>query len=680
VAQPRAAGPPVWIAAGLLGLAVLGAYGDSFGGAFVFDDRASIVDNPTFDHLGELGWLLATPGHGATAQGRPVLNLTLALNHAAGGTLVGGYHAANLLIHFLAGLTLFGVVARTLAQPRLRGRWGADARWLALAVAALWTVHPLQTESVTYVVQRAESLMGLFYLATLYCFIRGTESKKPTAWWTAATACCALGMGTKEVMVSAPALVLLYDRTFVAGTFADAWRRRRSLYLALAGTWIWLAVLVFSAGGNRGGSSGFGVPIPWPAYAATQFEAIGTYLRLSLWPSPLIFEYGPSWGEDPLAVLAWALPVAALAAATLVALRRAPALGFLGCWFFAILAPTSLVPGPTQMIVEHRMYLSLAAVLALLVAGTYRWLGRRSLLVWAAAAIALGALAARRNQDYQSAVTLWQDTVRKRPENPSAHYNLGYALAEQPARLPEAIAEFRAALRLNPSYWEAYGSLGNALACLPGGLPEAIEAYRAAVRINPGYADGYDNLGTALSSVPGRLSEAVAAYQAALRLEPGSAHVHYDLGTALADEPSRRAEAEAELRTALRIDPGYAEAHNNLGMLLAAAPERAAAAIAEYRAALKINPNYAEAHNNLANALAGQNRLVEAVAEFEAALRINPGFAQIHYNCGMVLLGLPDRSAEAIAHFQEALRLQPDFEPARRILSQLQSGRGDAKP
>ena len=131
--------------------------------AFVFLDVADIVDNPTIRHLGQLGRVLSPPAAGGlTVGGRPVVNLTLALNYAFGGTNVWGYHALNLLIHILAGLALFGVVRRTPPRSTL----------FAFAVALLWTVHPLQTESVTYIIQRAESLMGLFYLLTLYCFIR----------------------------------------------------------------------------------------------------------------------------------------------------------------------------------------------------------------------------------------------------------------------------------------------------------------------------------------------------------------------------------------------------------------------------------------------------------------------------------------------------------------------------
>jgi hypothetical protein len=247
-------------------------------------------------------------------MGRPILNLSLALNYALGGANVRGYHVFNLAIHVLAALTLMGIVRRTLLLPSMRGAmlpsseaWlgpsmvarhasenGSMAPYLAGAVAMLWALHPLQTESVTYVIQRAESLMGLFYLLTLYCVIRSSSSGS-ALWPLAAVLSCAMGMATKEVMVTVPVIVLLYDRTFLAGSFAGALRKRWGLYAALAACWAVLFCLMVHAG-SRGESAGFGardVPGWWP-YAQTQCWAILKYLLLTLWPAGLCLDYGTS--------------------------------------------------------------------------------------------------------------------------------------------------------------------------------------------------------------------------------------------------------------------------------------------------------------------------------------------------------------------------------------------------
>jgi protein O-mannosyl-transferase len=344
----------IW-ALGAIVAAVFAAYASSVSAPFVFDDQLSIVENPTIRQL-SLAALVPPSGQGLTVEGRPLLNLSLALNYAISGLNAWSYHLLNVAIHLLAALTLFGLVRRTLAALN-----APASTLISLSAALLWTLHPLQTESVTYLVQRTESLMGLFYLLTLYCFARGATTGNKTPWFALSVVACALGMATKEVMVSAPLIVLLFDRTFIAGSFRDAWARRSRVHLALAATWLLLAVLVIGAG-NRGGTIGTSAGVTWWQYAMCQARAIIHYLQLAVWPSPLIFDYGSdfvTFGEfAPFALLDLAL-----LGLTAWALWRRPVFGFLGAWFFVILAPTtSVVGGTRQMLAEHRMYLSLAAL------------------------------------------------------------------------------------------------------------------------------------------------------------------------------------------------------------------------------------------------------------------------------------------------------------------------------
>jgi tetratricopeptide (TPR) repeat protein len=663
---------------GLVGGAILAAgviavYSRTFSVPLLFDDIDAIVENPTIQHWNTAWW---APGN-TTATGRPVLNLSLALNYAVSGTAVWTYHAFNLAIHVLAGLTLFGIVRRTLGlvgrvipNPPLsvsdpsdrrvedNAPYPANATLLAFAAALLWTLHPLQTEAVTYIVQRAESLMGLFYLLTLYCFIRGaepegsscrsllagdeqhasseiackqaptlpnTQSSHARCWFAGSVGACLLGMATKEVMVSAPLIMLLYDRTFIAGSFREAWRRRAGLYAALAATWLVLIGLVASTGWNRHGASGFDVGIaPW-AYWLTQFEAVSRYVGLSVWPDPLVFEYGTVWVNHPAEVALYALLVVGLAVAVLVALCRRPVIGFLGAWFFAILAPTSIVPGRVQMIVEHRMYLPLAAVMTLAAIGIHAMLKQRGWVVFIALALGLGLLTARRNEDYRSELSIWSDTVAKRPKNERAHNNLGLCWSKMPGRLNDAIAQYEAALQLKPDYADAHNNLGVAWARLPGRSNDAIAEFEAVLRLQPDDFKAHSNLGVALAQIPARLNDAIAHYEAAVRSQPDHAEVHNNLGVALAQMPSRLNDAIAEFEAAVRLNPDDAEAHNNLGTALAQTPVRLNDAIAHYETAVRLNPDYFEAHINLGVVLAQTpGRLPDAIAELEAAVRLKP--------------------------------------------------------
>jgi tetratricopeptide (TPR) repeat protein len=634
----------------VLAAAAIAVYSRTFSVPLLYDDHAAIAGNATIRH-----WTTAFfPPINTTTTGRPILNLSLAINHAISGTAVWSYHALNLAIHVLAGLTLFGIVRRTLAR-----RSDAAASFIAFSATLLWTLHPLQTESVTYVIQRAESLMGLFYLLTLYCFIRGVGADGRQRFWFAfSVAACLLGMGAKEVMVSAPLIVLLYDRTFVAGSFREAWRRRWGVHAALAATWLPLAGLVAGAGWDRNGTSGFDVGItPW-AYWLTQFEAVTRYLWLSVWPHPLVFEYGTFWVHRPAEAALYALVVVMLLLAVLVALWRRPALGFLGAWFFVILAPTSVMPGQIQMIVEHRMYLPLAAVTTLAAIGIHAALRRQSWVVFTALALGLGFLAARRNEDYRSELTIWSDTAARRPNNERALVSLGNAWLEMPGHLNDAIAQYEAALRLKPDLAEAHYTLGVAWAHSPERLNDAIAQYEEALRLKPDYAEAHNNLGNALNA-EGRTREAIAQCKEALRLKPDLVEAHNNLGNALTAE-GRTKEAIAEYEAALRLKPDLAEAHNNLGYALEKIPGQLNDAVAQYKEALRLKPDYAEAHNNLGNTLNAEGRTREAVAEYEAALRLKPDYGEAHNNLGYDLEKIPGRLNDAIVQYEAALRLNPD--------------------
>ena len=265
-----------WMGAAIV-VAIVLSYAGTFGVPFLLDDSSSIVDNSSIRSLRAVAEVLAPPADGTTG-GRPFLNLTFAVNYSTSGLEPWSYHAVNLLIHVLAALTLFGVVRRTLLMTPLRSRWSDSALWFAGMVALIWGVHPVQTQSVTYISQRAESLMGLFYLLTLYGFIRGLEAR-PLLWHTLAVSACLLGAFTKEVIVTAPLLVLLYDRAFVAGSFAEALRRRKLFYSSLAATWAVVGWMLLDVG-QRG--VGFGEGVSAFNYALTQCDAVLVYLKLCL--------------------------------------------------------------------------------------------------------------------------------------------------------------------------------------------------------------------------------------------------------------------------------------------------------------------------------------------------------------------------------------------------------------
>lgn len=631
---------PVVLGAALLVAAVMACYANTFQVPFLFDDRLAIAGNASVKDMARMAEVLR-PGS-LTTSGRPVLNLSFALNYAWTGEGVWSYHLVNLAIHLGSTLALFGVVRRTLLSPSLIGRFGPAALPLAGVIALLWALHPLQTNAVTYISERAEALMGAFYLLALYGLIRGREVGGGKRWALLSLVSCYLGMGTKETMVTAPFLLLVFDRIFLADSFRQALFSRRGYYVGLFGSWVWLGYLMIATHHEIPGI-GFDSGVDWRSYTLTSFKVVAWYLKLAVWPHPQVFDYGPEMLEHALLpVLPYVLVVLAGIAATIGLLARGkPAAGFLAAAFFILLSPTtSFVPVLGQPMAESRMYLPVAAVLTLAVAGFYAWSSRWTLRAACVVALIFAGLTVARNRDYQSELSIWQDSIAQRPMNSRGQLNLAIALAKVPGRLSEAIAHGEEAVRLRPDFPEAHYNLACALAEIPGRRPEAIAHYEMALRQRADLPEAHNNLANELARDPARVAEAISHYEAALRLRPD-----------------------------------YAEAHANLAGKLARFPERVPQAIAHYEEALRLRPALAEAHYNYANLLANlPGRLPDAVTRYEAALRLNPELPQAHKNLALALANL-GRLDEARAHLIMALRLRPDYGEAAELLKRVEAAR-----
>jgi len=544
MASDRRGNIRLWVILILLAAAGIWAYRHSFAGPFIFDDLNTIVENQNLSNMDSLAAMMEAPPNRSTS-GRPLVQLTIAIDYAIGGlNHVGVYHATNLLIHILCGLALWGVLRRTMRRvPKLATR--ADA--LAAMAALIWIVHPIQTAAVTYIVQRGECLASLMMLLTLYAFIRSIDSPRPLLWHIAAVAACAAAMACKEIAVATPVLVLAYDRAFVSGGWRQTIRERWSFYVGLAATWMVLIALMSS--GPRSDSAGFGIPVYWLDYARTQFAVIAHYIRLVFWPRPLVLDYewpvAQSWSEVPIGP---AMVTSAVVAATLAGVWLWPRWSVLGLWFLGILAPTSSVVPLLDAAFEHRMYLPSAAIIVAVVVGLAfagdairrflphpehresrnagmpeSWGAARSLRIgWVATAIVAAALAQAtnvRNFDYRSSLSIWRDTVQKRPENPRAHFNLSRAM-ENAGDYAGAIEQLRVAVDLDRQYFAAVQRLGMLLA-MHDTPQAAIDYYAKQLVLHPEWDGGWFDLGM-LHRRMGNLPEARIDFAKVIQLAPGT--------------------------------------------------------------------------------------------------------------------------------------------------------------
>lgn len=543
----------------LLAVVVGAVYGQAIHAPFVHDDNISVLGNPSIVRLWPPFGSSDSPGplnppRDAVTSGRPLVNLSLALNYHFGGYDTFGYHFVNLIVHVVSSMFLYGIVRRTLLLDCFCARFGFAASQLGLAVALVWAIHPLQSDAVEYVSQRTESMMGLCYFATFYASLRyfSAETAKGRAGALAAgTLACLSGMACKEVMVSAPVMVLLFDRTFVTGSFRTAVKKSWPLYLGLTSGWILLLALNLDA--PRSHAAGLRAGLPAYVWWFTQAKVLLLYLKLSVWPWPLVIHHDmpPLWTVS--ASLPWLFPVIVAGCVTLVLLWPRNSIGYLGTWLFVILSPTLVVPMPSEVMAERRMYVPLAAVIVFVIVGGFTALTRcdgegtntetsssgsslrGTLAASAVLTLVFCVITSVRLEAYRDVITVWRDAVAHEPENIRATINLGCAL-EDADRHQEAIEQFEHALEIDPTHPDAglaHRSLGLAWAKLEQ-PSKAIHHLAIAMKLRPDVANDHGTLGSLLLNAH-RFAEAVAQLELAVKQQPTDVLGHANLAAAYAN-------------------------------------------------------------------------------------------------------------------------------------------------
>jgi tetratricopeptide (TPR) repeat protein len=689
-------------------ITVVIAYAPAFRAPFIFDDEPSIQKNTTIRQLWPPGLALHPPNGDLAVSGRPVVNYSLAVNYAInrafdvdqrpdpfGPNKVVSYRILNLVLHLACGFLLFVFVRRTIVDGRFTDEWKSSAGELAAAVAALWLLHPIQTEAVDYVIQRTELLVSVCFLATLYASLRAWDATKRSAsirWRLAAIVACALGMGSKEVMITAPFAVMLYDRAFRLSSWRGLFRPvddRRWFYPLLVATSLWGAWLIMA--GPRSGTVGFHLGLPWYEYFYSQAWAVAHYLRLFLWPNRLTLDYGSAPVRGLVGIPGLVI-LSAFGLATIAAWTRANQWGwaaFLGTIFFFLLAPSSsFVPIVTEVAAERRIYLALAAVVVFVVIGAellrrraatrFAWWSRSGAhpgtWVVAATCLVLGTLTYRRSEAYAKPETLWREVVERSPQNARGYNGVAQVLLhESPPRVTEAVPLLRQAIALDSTQLVSIRSLA-AIDVAQQHLNDASALLEREVAIDPDYADGAVRLGMVLVAL-GEPERAI----------PYLAHPRLDL---LADD-----------------DP-TGQSLVVLGTTFSALGKWSDATDA-YRRALDLAPHVPAVEEFLGDALLRQNRAAESIPPLEDAIQREPAsafgaallslaYAEIGrpeaavtlvvvvarntsdeplvYDLAGRAMALAHRPAQAITFFRRALTLDPAYAPAREALSAIEPG------
>ncbi len=601
--SPPTAGNPLtksWVLGALLVLATILAYQQAWHAGYIWDDDVYVTGNKLLtapDGFWRIWFSLDSP-----SQYFPLVYSTFRLEHALWGFNPAGYHWVNIFLHTANAL----LVWRLLYLLRVPGAWLG---------AAFFALHPVQVESVAWITELKNVMMGIFFLLALLAWIAFVADRPSGKWkfYGLALVCYALALCSKTTACTLPAalfLVLWLQQKPIG------WRRILEVSpFVVIGLAMGLVTIWWERYHQGAQGAVFAIGLPERVLVASR--AIWFYLGKLIWPAHLSFSY-PRWtisASEPLDYF-WLLRqwlrswrfISSGASGSDEAWKSrrsyfvatlSPVLGFIMLYAFRF-----------SFVADHYQYLARIGPLALAAAGmdrTFR-LARKShtflqLSVSGAILITLGVLTWRECGMYRDLETLWRTTVERNPKAWMAYNNLGNVLLQN-GRVEEAIAQFKTALEIDPRYANAESNLGNALLRL--GQPEKSLAHlRTAVELDPRDADAHNNLGNTLLQL------------------------------------GHREEAEAEYRQAFELDPSYAEAHNNLGALLLQLGQTDDA-VNQLQKALRLSPDNPDAHNNLGNALLQLGRQDEAVAHYHEALKFRPDDANTQNNLAWLLATSPD--------------------------------------
>jgi tetratricopeptide (TPR) repeat protein len=617
----RLLGP--WPACILIVLTVVIIYGNIYDHQFVFDDVGRIKNNLVIRELQNFF------SFDRLFKPRAVVDFTFALNYRFGELDAFGYHLVNMVIHILNGvlvyflaLIIFKHAYFFLQHSQTHSPGPSSISFMALTTSLIFVAHPIQTQAITYTVQRYASMAAFFYLASLLFYLKARLGKEDLArkthikgsksevivFYVLSAVCGMAAFLSKANSASLPGIILLMEYLLVDRTW-KGWKKKIPWFVLVFFLWVFFVFIVLLVHKE---TAQIGVLFEdvsalieeteratrWQ-YLCTQFNVIVIYIRLLFLPIQQNLDYAYAFkkgffdGYTPLAFLF----LTVIVALGIKAVKRYPVIALGIFWFFITLSVESSIIPIRDALFEPRLYLPMFGFSLIVGAFIFSIFPVRQ--SWAVVlsfiiVISLGTATFKRNRVWHDGITLWSDVVSKNPQNWRGRTNLGLAMQNE-GWLEMAIEQYSKALRLNPDYQFAHHNMANALQDL-GYIEKAIAHYLEALRINPDYAFAHHNLGFALEK-QGQLDKAVEQYLEALRINPGYIAAHYNLGNALLKQ-GQIDQAIRHYNDVLRLNPVHADAHNNLGVSLVRKGD-IRGAIDHFRAALRINPDYPGVRNNL---------------------------------------------------------------------------------
>jgi len=661
----------------LLAVTTILAYQPAWHGGFIWDDDAYVTNNELLtapDGLRRIWFSLDSP-----SQYFPLVYTMFRFERAWWGLSPTGYHVINLVLHIANALILWSLLARL----RVPGAWLAGA---------IFALHPVQVETVAWITERKNVLMGLFFLLTIRAWVEFVDKQTKHRWffYVLALLLYALALFSKTTACTLPAALLLI-----------LWLQGRRINQRQLVQLVPFVVLALGMGlltvwweryhqGTRGPL--FAISPPERLLIASR--AIWFYLGKLFWPSNLTFIY-PRWIVSPTHLLeyAWLAALGGLCAVISFARKYVGrSLEVAALFFVATLSPVlgfiMLYTFRYTFVADHYQYLASIGPIALASAGITTLAAsfkksRHS--IFGAAVCIVAALAVftwRQSTMYADIEALWRTTIARNPGCWMAHNNLGIVLSQK-GDIDEAIAHYRKTLEMSPDFADADYNLGNAL-LQKGEIDAAIVHCQRAVAIQPNDPEAQIALGNALLQ-KGLIDESIVHYQKALAIRPYYVTAHYNLSSAFLKK-GEIDKAILHCQAVLSIQPEHAEAHTTLAAALLRKGE-IGSAIEQYKKALEIAPRSVPALNNLAWILATYSdptfrdgtkalELAQEANEFSsrnkpvilrtlAAAHANVGQFSTAVEVGQLALSLTDRQSPLASALQRELAGYEASEPYR---------------
>jgi tetratricopeptide (TPR) repeat protein len=576
---------PLIILVGLL------AYSNSINVPFQFDDFANIVKNPFIRYLAHhpddysISEMLLI---NVALKKRIVGFLSFAMNYKLHGFDVSGYHIFNILVHITNGLLIYWLVSLTFKTPYFRQKIKNTELYtilIPLFSSLFFVSHPVQTQAVTYIVQRFASLATMFYLSSIVMYIKARlgHGGLKIFYYSISIISAILAMYTKEIAFTLPIILILYEFIFLEG------RSRIRVFYLLPLILTMLIIPLNLIGINkpigelisdvsevtRGQTS-----LSRMDYLFTEFRVIMTYIRLLLLPVNQNLDYDyPIYHSffNPQVFISFILLSLLFIAGVYMLFRSRSSepsfrlIGFGIFWFFITLSVESSIIPIRDVIFEHRLYLPSIGFIVMITTSVFliirhikrQWIERAVILLCILIVFVLCGATYTRNMVWADEVTLWSDVISKSPKKARGYINLGHAYKNK-GEFHRAIEYYKIALELNPDDPVAHNNLADVYISI-GLYDSAIEHGQIAISSRPEYVEAYNTTGLAYF-YKGLNDRAILYFSNAISLNPFYAEAYSNLGSAYA-RAGFIEEAIKSYRTALRLDPGLAGANYNLGII-----------------------------------------------------------------------------------------------------------------